>query len=97
VVITATLGISLTYLSDSSGVTPSAAGNQLVWQMPDLSFLENRQFMLYLGVPASAALGDRFPVQVQAACAGSDATPADNSDSLEIMVSRQVFLPILNR
>jgi hypothetical protein len=91
------LGISLTYLSDSSGVTPSAAGNQLVWQMPDLSFLERRQFMLYVGVPANAALGDRFPVQVQATCAGVDADPADNSDSLEIMVSRQVYLPLLSR
>ena len=97
VVITATLGISLTYLSDSSGVAPTAAGNQLVWQMPDLSFLETRRFMLYVGVPANAALGDRFPVQVQASCTGSDATPADNSDSLEIMVSRQVYLPILSR
>ena len=97
VVITATLGISLTYLADSSGVTPTIAGDHLVWQMPDLSFLEKRQFMLQVGLPASATLGDRFPVQVQASCAGADATPADNSDSLQIMVSRQVYLPLLSR
>jgi hypothetical protein len=97
VVITATLGISLTYLGDSSGIVPVVAGNQVIWNMPGLSFLEKKQFILSIGVPANASLGDLFPVQLQASCEGNEVTPSDNEDSINIMVSKQVYLPMLKR
>jgi hypothetical protein len=96
-VVTATLGISLTYLGDSSGIAPVIVGDQVVWNLPGLSFLEKRQLNLYVGVPANASPGDLFPVQLQAFCEGKDVIPSDNEDSINIMVSKQVYLPMLKR
>jgi hypothetical protein len=97
VVITATLGISLTYMSDSSGIAPVIAGNQVVWNLPGLSFLEKRQLNLYVGVPANASPGDLFPIHLQALCDGKDVIPSDNEDSINIMASKQVYLPMQKR
>jgi hypothetical protein len=69
----------------------------VVWNMPDLSFLEKKQFGLAIGVPANAYLGDLFPVQLQASCNGNEATPSDNEDSINVMASKQVYLPTLKR
>jgi hypothetical protein len=97
VVITATLGVSLTYQGDSSGIAPVIVGNQVVWNLPGLSFLEKRQLNLYVGVPANASPGELFTVHLQALCDGKDVIPADNEDSINVMVSKQVYLPMVKR
>jgi hypothetical protein len=97
VVITATLDANLSYLSDSSGVTPSASGNELVWNMPDLAFNEQKSFVLTLGLASSAALGQTFPITVEIGTAGTDAALTNNTDNANVMAARQVYLPLVRR
>jgi hypothetical protein len=97
VVLTATLHSSLTYLSDTSGVVPTVSANDLVWNLPDLSFLDSQGFALYVQVPSDAAYGTRYPVTLTLASDGPEANASDNTDSAEVMAARQIFLPLVFR
>jgi len=97
VVLTATLDSNLTYVSDTSGVAPAVSGNNVVWSLPDLGFLESRDFTLYVGVPSGAAYGTRYPVTLTLTSAGPEANPPDNTASAQVMAARQVFLPLVFR
>jgi hypothetical protein len=97
VVLTATLGSGLTYVSDTSGVVPTVSGNNVVWNMPDLGFLESRDFTLYVQVPSGAAYGTRYPVTLTLTSDGPEANFVNNTATAEVMAARQVFLPLVLR
>jgi hypothetical protein len=42
--LTATLGVSLTYVSDSSGITPVVQGNTVMWRLPNIGVLQQKVF-----------------------------------------------------
>ena len=96
-VVTATLGTGLTYLRDTSGVSPLVAGNLITWNLPDLSYLDKHQFALFVGVPGADAIGTRHPFTLTVAASGTDANPSDNTANLEVMAALQVYLPLIMR
>jgi uncharacterized repeat protein (TIGR01451 family) len=58
VVITDTLPLSVTYVSDSSGITPTlVAPNQYVWELGDIAPETEISFTLTISVPASITAG----------------------------------------
>ncbi|RLC74695.1 MAG: hypothetical protein DRI81_13375 [Chloroflexi bacterium] len=97
VVLTATLDGNLTYVNDTSGVVPTVSGNEVVWSLPDLGFLDSHDFTLYVQVPSGAPYGTRYPVTLTMTSDGPEANVADNTDSAEVMAARQVFLPLVSR
>jgi len=96
VVLTATLGTGLTYVSDTSGISPTISGNVLTWNLPDIGFLGSGQFILRVSIPGDP-IGTRYPVTLTLSSAGTEANPADNAMTLEVMAARQMFLPLIMR
>lgn len=96
VTITATLDMSLTYVSDTSGVTPMMNGDTLTWTLPGMDFLDTGEFLLNVSVPSSE-FGTRYSLELGISSAGMDANPADNVFDLDVMIARQVFLPLSQR
>jgi hypothetical protein len=94
---TATLGTGLTYLGDTSGFSPLIAGNLITWNLPDISFLDKRQFALYVGVPGTATIGTRYTVELALTANETDTNPSDNTANLEVMAALQVYLPLIMR
>lgn len=97
VVLRATLDSSLTYVRDTSGITPTVSGAQVIWNLPDLGFLEEVNFTLYVQVPPSAAYGTLYPIALSITSAELDPNPSDNTASAQVMAARQMFLPLINR
>jgi hypothetical protein len=97
VTLTATLDPDLGYMSDTSGVMPTISGNDVVWLLPDLALLERHEFLLFVAVPGSAALGTRYGVALALASEGTEISPADNSAQAEVMAARHLFLPLIDR
>ena len=94
--LTATLGSGLTYLSDTSGFTPTVAGNTITWPLPNLSFMYPGQFVVAVAVP-SAPFGTRYPITLTLTSAGPEDNASDNHVNLQVMIARQSFLPVINR
>jgi len=97
IVLTVTLDSNLTYMGDTSGVAPTVSGNDVVWNLPDLGFLDSHDFTVYVRVPSEAAYGTRYPVTLALTSVGPEANAGDNTDGAEVMAARQVFLPLVFR
>ena len=95
VVLTARLDSNLTY-AGASQTPASASGDTVVWNLSDIGFLGNGQIILYTDVP-SATIGTRYPVTWTLASAGPEADSSDNTATAEVMIARQVFLPLAFR
>jgi hypothetical protein len=93
VVLTANLDSELTYLGDTSGVTPVISGNTVTWNLPNMAFLDNQRFVLYLGIPAGAAIGTSYSLTIAFSSDGPEANPSNNTSSTEVVASHQLFLP----
>jgi hypothetical protein len=97
IVVTATLDADLTYLSDSSGTTPSQPdANTLVWGLPNLAFEAWEVFSLMVTLP-NDPLGTTYQVNLEIGSAGPEAFPADNQRSVEMMAAELLYLPLINR
>ena len=97
-VITATLDVHLTYLSDTSGVTPVIAGNTVRWDFSptQLGFLGQGGFSLRVRVmPPPGVVGVEYPVTFSIGPAAGDVHPVDNIFVSEILVGRSVNLPLI--
>jgi hypothetical protein len=92
VTLTATLGLSLTYLSDTSGVTPTQQGNTLVWAWPNLGGLARKVFDLSVGLPNST-IGSSYPISFTL----STSTSASNEQVVEVVTSKLTYLPFVFR
>ncbi len=97
VVLTASLDSDLTYLSDTSGFTPILSGDDVVWELPDLEFLENHEFTLYVQLPPGAIPLTRYPIALELTLDGSEWYPDDNVTEAEVVATTRVFLPIILR
>jgi len=95
ILLTATLDSNLGYVgafpAPSSVMTPT-----IVWTLNDMGFLGNGQIVLYTRVP-EASIGNRYLVTWTVTSASTDADPSNNKAMTEVMVSRQVFLPLVMR
>ncbi len=96
VTLTATLSISLTYVSDTSGITPTVGLDTVTWDLPDLVFTRADSFDMLLGVP-EAELGVSYPLTLTLTSAGSEMYPLDNTATSEVMVTGKVYLPLILR
>jgi len=96
VVLTATLGTGLTYVNDTSGISPTISGNVVTWSLPDIGFLGSGQFMVRVSIPGDP-IGTRYPVTLMLSSTGTEANPANNALTLEVMAARQMFLPLIMR
>ncbi len=94
--LTATLDPRLSYVDDTSGVTPTVSGQMVTWNLPNLRLFDIREFQLNLEV-TGGALGDLLPVQLQLISAEPDLTPANNQANVQVWVSKPVYLPLLLR
>jgi ELWxxDGT repeat protein len=89
-----TLDPALTYLGDTSSITPTVSGQTLTWRLLDGAPGENA-WTLRVRVP-TAAYGTRYPVTLTL-MADIDTYPSDNTARIEVMIARQVFLPVLKQ
>jgi hypothetical protein len=96
VIITTTLAASLTYLSDTSGVTPTINGNQITWVLPGLDFLDTEPFTLRVSLP-DVPIGASYPVGLEISPAGVDANPIDNIFDLQVMAVIEIYQPLVLR
>jgi uncharacterized repeat protein (TIGR01451 family) len=95
--ITATLGSGLSYVNDSSGVTPTVQGNQLIWSLPgSLAFLGAGKFDLRLSAP-QAEIGSSLPVTLTVQTAQPDVDPGDNTFVAQVTIPTQpyMYFPII--
>jgi ELWxxDGT repeat protein len=94
--LTATLDPVLTYLGDTSGITPTVSGQTLTWRIADASVVNGRNFTLSVRTP-NAAYGTRYPIALALAVAGQESYPTDNNATVQVMIARQVYLPFARR
>lgn len=92
-----TLDEGLTYNYDTSGITPSIAGNTVEWDLPDLAPLDNDRFMLYLSIPSDAPLGTQYSISFTLSSDGTDSDPENNTFDAIIFSTKHVFLPLIIR
>jgi len=97
VVISATLDADLTYVSDSSGVTPVVNGDTITWELPDHRFLDRTSFILVVGIPPGVSYGDSFPISIEVVSDGPEELPGNNDETIDVMASHQAYLPALRR
>lgn len=96
VTLTATLDISLTYVSNSLNLTPTINGNQLVWQLPGVNFLEEKPFDLIVKTP-DAVLGTRYPVTMTVSSGTAEENPNNNVAQSVVVISALTYLPMVMR
>lgn len=89
--LTITLDPGLTYLSDSSGLTPQVIGNQVIWELPDLYYLDRGSLILSVGVP-SDDYGTSYPLSLNLTTDGPEAKPEDNIDNADVSIAHGTYL-----
>jgi hypothetical protein len=92
-VFTATIDGALGYQSATPAPT-SMSGNQAVWHLDDMGFLGSARIVLHTAAP-SETIGSRFPITWTVASAGPEADISDNAAWTDIMIARQIFLPLI--
>jgi ELWxxDGT repeat protein len=90
--LTATFGLSLTYLSDSSGITPVVQGNTVMWRLPTIGVLQQKAFDVQVRLP-NTAVGQSHLITFTL---GSPTSPSEDK-TVEIVAGRGVFLPLTFR
>ena len=96
VTLAATLDISLTYVSNSLNLTPTVNGNKLVWQLPGVSFLEEKPFDLILQTP-NATLGTRYLVTMTVSSGTAEENPNNNVAQSVVVISALTYVPVVMR
>jgi len=92
ITLTATLPVSVTYVTDTLGISPTLNGNTVSWQITDLGFGQ-RNYSLKLQVP-DVALGTRYPLTFTVGSSLTDTVAADNITMIDIWLTAQTFLPL---
>jgi uncharacterized repeat protein (TIGR01451 family) len=95
-VLTATLNAGLTYLGDTSGISPTVSGQAVVWRLPEIGFLASKQFVMRVRAPAGR-YGDRYPIALTLTSTTPETLPADNRADVIVLIARQVYLPVVGR
>ena len=95
--LTLTLPAGLTYVGDTSGVTPDLVGSTVVWQLPELAYGSSEDFVVYLAVDGATPVPSFFDVSLELTSEGADVNPANNTDTTQVLVGLQSFLPLMLR
>lgn len=95
-VMTLTLDADLTYISDTSGITPTVSGNQIVWDLGDLALTGGSDFELQVAIPDDP-LGTTYTSQFAITSDGPEADPEDDAITFEILLAEEFYLPIIQR
>jgi ELWxxDGT repeat protein len=96
VTLRATFDPELTYIGDTSGITPTISGNLLSWNIGDLPMINRRAFTVLIDAPA-AAYGTRYRIDWEMSSSSTDAKLDNNQQSVEILIARQIFAPLMRR
>lgn len=96
-VLTLSLPAGLTYVGDTSGITPDTVGSTVVWQLPEMEYGSSGNFTVTVAVDGANPVPSFLGVSLVLSSEGVDANPADNTDTAQVMVGLQVFLPLLLR
>jgi len=98
VTLTATLSSGLSYVSDTSGISPTLSSNTVTWNPADLAFRDSGQFDLRVSLSGTALIGTRYPVTLTISSAGTEDDVDDNTASLEVIAAHhQIYLPLVLR
>lgn len=92
-----TLPDGLSYAADSSGVTPDIVGSTVTWDLPDMPFGAESGFQVWVYIDGSAVAGTLYPISLAISSGSTDANPADNADSAQVLAGLMHFLPSLFR
>ena len=95
--LTLTLPAGLTYVGDTSGITPDVVDNTVVWQLSELTFGSAGDFSVYLAVDGALTVPSFLDLSLALSSEGMDANPADNADTAQVLVGLQSFIPIVHR
>ncbi|HOT26081.1 MAG TPA: hypothetical protein PLF02_06575 [Anaerolineaceae bacterium] len=95
--LTLTLPAGLTYVGDSSGITPDLVGNTVVWQLAELAYGSASEFTVYLAVDGAVPVPSFLDLSLELSSENMDANPADNLDTAQVLVGLQSFIPIVHR
>jgi hypothetical protein len=91
------MDISLTYLSDTLGVTPEISGTTMVWHIPNLAcYGYGRSFGLFVQLPPGSEYGELYPISLTIGFSRPDLTPADNVVVMEILALHRAWLPMVS-
>ena len=96
VTLTATLPVSLSYVGNSLNLSPTIDGAEMVWQLPGVEFLGEKQFDLILQTP-DAVLGTRYPVTITVTSRDPGGDTSDNTSLTSVMIAKQTYLPVVMR
>lgn len=97
VTLTATMDSNLTYIGDTSGISPTINGQTIVWMLPNLGYLVSKNFMLDVQLPSDANYGDSYSISFELTSNSPEAIPSDNFGQTIVAVARQVFLPLVKK
>jgi uncharacterized repeat protein (TIGR01451 family) len=95
--LTATLPPGLSYVRDTSGVTPTITGNQMVWALPALAANASGGFTLIASTAANAAGNLNIALNITTS---SDEINLPNNNATpvtSVAAPRKVFLPFIRR
>jgi len=95
--LTLTLPAGLTYVGDTSGITPDVVDNTVVWQLSELTFGSAGDFSVYLAVDGALTVPSFLDLSLELSSENMDANPADNADTAKVLVGLQSFIPIVHR
>ncbi|HEY3229384.1 MAG TPA: ELWxxDGT repeat protein [Roseiflexaceae bacterium] len=93
--LTAALDPALSYVGDSSGITPTISGKTVSWRLPPVDFNGRGDFTVWVHAP-SVAFGARYPIVLTLTTA-SETHPPDNIAQVQVMIAHQVYLPVVQR
>lgn len=92
--LTASLGAGLTYL-DATPAPTSINGQVLTWDLPDLPGAAVQSILLQVRLPDGAALGTLYPVGLSLSCAEDESVVGNNIQTIQVMASKLIFLPLV--
>ncbi|NOK63452.1 MAG: hypothetical protein GFH25_541276n9 [Chloroflexi bacterium AL-N10] len=94
--LTVTMDSALTYISDASEITSAIDGEHIVWDLPDMGYLDSAAWNLRVQVP-EVPYGTRYRVTVDVSSAEENHHAVPQRAEMEVMVARQTVLPIIGR
>ncbi len=95
--LTLTLPAGLTYVGDTSGITPDPWEDTVTWQLPELPYGSASEFTVYLAVDGAVPVPSFLDLSLELSSENMDANPADNVDTAQVLVGLQSFIPIVHR
>lgn len=98
ITLTAVLDASLTYVSATPAPTTiTGGGHNLTWNLANLAGGASTPLTLVVRLPTGAPLGTRYPVALTADSIEEDANLGNNAKNVELVISKQVFLPLAKK